>query len=302
VQAYDIFLSDTPAPPEAQGGQGWCFGLPPGIRAEQWPLDPNSGYPLMHGFTLLLPEDYRVHGPDIVALSFFATAPDHNDGGPEIADPGVQDMIEAPPQTPPADPALLPFWQRARAAHPRLHRMEDILGCAYAVILLTQAEYEGAACPPPPAVDSPLLVQVPAPQWLEAGAWAAHDRMNSAADRDHPPAGVHLHQAFQWVPRASDPNAGLPPRETYGDEPAEGGYQPYYYWLDGKIAAENWREHEWAMGHEILHIGGTMRPVQNIPEFSPFYIEFEESFGDYNFGGGNGQLDFKDMKFDWACG
>ena len=27
----------------------------------------------MHGFTLLLPEDYRCHGPEIVAVSFFAS-------------------------------------------------------------------------------------------------------------------------------------------------------------------------------------------------------------------------------------
>ena len=44
-----------------------------------------------------------------------------------------------------------------------------------------------------------------------------------------------------------------------------------------------------------------MYPVQGIPEFSPFYIEFEEVMGGCNFGGGNGQLDFRDMKFDWAC-
>ena len=45
-----------------------------------------------------------------------------------------------------------------------------------------------------------------------------------------------------------------------------------------------------------------MKPIQAIPEFSPFYIGFEESFGGYNFGTGNAQLDFKRMKFDWACG
>jgi hypothetical protein len=45
-----------------------------------------------------------------------------------------------------------------------------------------------------------------------------------------------------------------------------------------------------------------MRPCQAVPEMSPFYIEFEEYFGGYNFGTGNAQLDFKDMKFDWACG
>jgi hypothetical protein len=45
-----------------------------------------------------------------------------------------------------------------------------------------------------------------------------------------------------------------------------------------------------------------MRPCQAVPEMSPFYIEFEEYFGGYNFGGGNAQLDFRDMTFDWACG
>lgn len=61
------------------GNKGWCFGLPPGINQEQWPLDPNTGYPLMHGFTLLLPEEYRVHGVEVVALSFFAVAFDHGE-------------------------------------------------------------------------------------------------------------------------------------------------------------------------------------------------------------------------------
>jgi len=34
---------------------------------EQWPLDPVTGFPLVHGFTLRLPEDYRPQGPEIVA-------------------------------------------------------------------------------------------------------------------------------------------------------------------------------------------------------------------------------------------
>ena len=45
-----------------------------------------------------------------------------------------------------------------------------------------------------------------------------------------------------------------------------------------------------------------MRPVQGVPEMTPFYVEFEEYLGGYNFGGGNAQLDFRDMRFDWACG
>ncbi|WP_247771805.1 hypothetical protein [Bradyrhizobium sp. 192] len=72
-RAYDLQMLGRPV--DRARDQGWVFGLPPGITSAQWPLDPVTGYPLIHGFTLLLPEDYRVHGADIVALSFFATAP-----------------------------------------------------------------------------------------------------------------------------------------------------------------------------------------------------------------------------------
>ena len=61
--AYDIEMLTRSADGGAGSHHGWCFGLPPGISPQQWPLDPRSGYPLMHGFTLLLPDDYRVHGP-----------------------------------------------------------------------------------------------------------------------------------------------------------------------------------------------------------------------------------------------
>ncbi len=34
------------------------------------------------------------------------------------------------------------------------------------------------------------------------------------------------------------------------------------------------------------HFGGTANLIQSTPEFSPFYIEFEKSFGNSNMGGG----------------
>ncbi len=100
MNAYDIEIVNDAAH-AGEANHGWCFGLPPGIRPEQWPLDPDTGYPLMHGFTLLLPEDYRVHGPEIVALSFFSLAPDQNDGGPTSVD-GIREMLIDPPVQPPA--------------------------------------------------------------------------------------------------------------------------------------------------------------------------------------------------------
>lgn len=277
MQAYDIELLGRATPLPGEERQGWCFGLPPGMAPEQWPLDPHTGYPLMHGFTIRLPEDYRVHGPDITALSFFALAPDQNDGGPVAVD-GIEGQIIDPPAQPPDDPHLLPFWTAGRASHPRLHRMEDILGGAYAVILLTDEAFHGAPCRPPQLPpDNPFLAQTTVPDWLTSGYT--------------PP------DLLRWSPRQSDPNAGVPPDE-YGD----GGYQPHFYWENGIIAAANHRVHAWSKDHKPNHIGGTMRPIQAMPKFSPFYIEFEEHFGGYNFGGGNAQLDFRDMKFDWACG
>ena len=148
-RAYDLEMLDRPA--DRQQDQGWVYGLPPGITTAQWPLDPVTGYPLMHGFTLKLPDDYRVHGEDIVALSFFATAPDHNDGGAPD-DPEIREAVQA------------------RPAHPRLHRMTDILDYEYAALLLTRAEYDGAFATPPEPLD---LATAERPRWLVVGGAAA---------------------------------------------------------------------------------------------------------------------------------
>jgi hypothetical protein len=311
MQAYDIEMLTRSA--DRARDHGWCFGLPPGISPQQWPLDPANGYPLMHVFTLLLPEDYRVHGPEIVALSLFATAPDHNDGGPCCVD-GIAELVEAASPERPSDPDLVPFWQARLKQHKRLFRMKDILDCSYAVILLTQQEFNGPPCMPEPIADNRLLTMAPRPAWLDRGAAAAlwettfsiHTKLPV---EDYylykifgglPPQDLTFNRALQWSGRANDPNAGKAPRASWSSQAT--GYRSHFYWLDGNIKTENYREHDWAKDHKRNHIGGTMRPCQNIPAFSPFYIEFEEYFGGCNFGGGNAQLDFRDMKLDWACG
>ena len=306
MKAYDIDMLPRPADRSAADNHGWCFGVPPGIPPRQWPLDPVSGHPLMHGFTLLLPEDYRVHGPDIVALSFFATAADRNDGGAET-DPALAAAVLASGDAPPSDPDLAAFWHFGRDAHPRLFRMTDILGYAYAAILLTRAEFDGASCAPPRMDGNRFLARSERPAWLEAGTGAVYGRRYFPSPENAPekhgggPAdAVPVNRALRWTARANDPNAGKAPRE--GGSAEETGYQSPHYWIDDRIEKENYREHSWVAGHKPDHIGGTMRPVQGIPEFSPYYVEFEEYLGGYNFGGGNAQLDFRDMKFDWACG
>lgn len=281
-RAYDLQMLDRPV--DRARDHGWVYGLPPGIESEQWPLDAVTGYPLMHGFTVKLPDDYRVHGEDIVAVSFFATAPDHNDGGAPD-NPEIREAVAA------------------RPAHPRLSRMTDILDYEYAAILLTEAEYNGAFATPP----APLaLATAERPRWLEVGgASAFHESAPGYAKKllpSMPRADLAENRAIVLTARASDPNAGKGPQDTHVKRGPPTGYQPYYYYVDGVVSRDNFRLHDWGKDHAPNHLGGAMRPCQAVPEISPFYIEFEEYFGGYNFGGGNAQLDFRDMKFDWACG
>ena len=311
-KAYDIDILHRTALPGGADCDGWCFGLPPGILPAQWPLDPVTGYPLMHGFTVRLPEDYRCHGPDIVALSFFATAADQNDGGArtrkDLYDAVVGNGAGA------GEPALEPFHAAARSAHPRLHRMQDILGYEYAVILMTAEEFAGPFCSPPAQADNPFLRDQDRPRWLDAGAasffkWSAVPENLAENDAHYfkplfgsfPDGTLAWNRQVRLTPRTRDPNAGKAPMEDFGSGTSS-GYTSHFYWADGVVKTENYRLHDWTQDHKATHIGGTMRAIQAVPEFSPFYIGFEEYFGGYNFGSGNAQLDFRDMKFDWACG
>ncbi len=312
VRAYDINIQHNTVEPGADDCDGWCFGLPPGITPEQWPLDPISGYPLMHGFTIRLPDDYRCHGPEIAALSFFATAADQNDGGAR-ARPALREAVLGSGGAP-AQPELMPFYAAARSAHPRLHRMQDILGYEYAVVLLKTEEFAGPPCPPPLHEANAFLRANDRPGWLESGAvnyFKAEAVPTNLAEQDthyfkplfgdYPDGTLGWNRELRLTPRARDPNAGKAPMEDFGDG-TPSGYTNYFYWADGVVKTENYHLHDWAEDHKPNHIGGTMRPIQATPEFSPYCIGFEEYFGGYNFGGGNAQLDFRDMKLDWACG
>ncbi|HHL2459773.1 TPA: hypothetical protein ACQ30S_004107 [Yersinia enterocolitica] len=304
--AYDIKIASSSVGEVAlDKDHGWVFGLPRGISTEEWPLDPVTGSPLMHGFTLLLPEQYRCHGPEIVGFSFFATPAELNDGGAQI-DESFSDLVLN--GTPATKPTLVErVWNLARLKsskdpwrayrthaankHPRLHRMTDILAYHYAIILLTQDEINGPQTTPP---DLPMR-DGSKPIWMERGAAAGlepYQHKNLAAD---PESRIDWNLAIKFSPRVEDPNAGKTPQEDRGDGSTTSGYiSPYNRENDYAL-------HEWAKSHGSEHIGGTMRPVQAIPDMSTYYVEFEEYFGGYNFGSGNAQLDFKEMKFDWAC-
>lgn len=295
MNAYDLTIAPDPVDRSNPEHQGWCYGFPPGIAPTQWPVDPDSGYPLMHGFTLRLPEDQRVHGPETVALSFFACAPEHNDGMPET---GVssQKLLSDYPEAAPEDPDLAAMWQHLKNEHPRLHRMTDILDCAYAVILLTEAEYQGEFCRVPTYFNGPAFAEVTRPTWVDRGKPDSQPNPPGGFVRrkltGSPESSADFNRAILCKARAYDPNAGIRAEEF--PEPGAAYTSPF--------DRETYERLDWAKGFSAEHIGGTMFPVQGVPDIGPHYIGFEEYFGDYNFGGGNAQLDFENMKLDWACG
>ncbi len=304
MKSYNLNISQNRAVRTDSDCHGWCYGLPPGISSAQWPLDPANGYPLQHGFTLLLPEEYRCHGPDFVAFSFFASSIDHNDGGPTVKAPGIRPAMggaEAPD-----NPELKLFWEAEQRAHPHLSRMEDSLGIAYAVIMLIRAEFDGPFCAPPILVANRYRDALKPPAWLTIGGAASYWQFGSSCRwvRDifgEKPANDPIeNRAIHWTPRACDPNAGRIPYDEFLHDPTD------YVHPVCTITEENgktvFHDPEWIRGHEPNHIGGTMRPSQWVTRVSLYYIEFEEYFGGFNFGGGNAQLDFRDMIFDWSCG
>jgi hypothetical protein len=310
TKAYNIEMLHQEARP-GPDCHGWCFGLPPGISPRQWPLDPLTGYPLVHGFTLRLPADYRCHGPNIAGLSFFASCVEHSDGG-TVPDEAIQSAMTGAGA--PDDPRHLAFWKAAQDSHPHLHRMIDVLDDSFAVILLTEDELNGPFCPLPDTAAASALSHHATPHWLAVGGGrdffertaasfggGAQERFVMKILGDIPDARHDWNRALRWSPRTNDPNAGKAPEDPFGTKKVS-GYQKSYYYEGNEPKTENYRKHDWTADHASDHIGGTMQPIQATPRFSPFYVEFEEYLGGYNFGGGNCQLDFLNMQLDWACG
>lgn len=104
-------------------------------------------------------------------------------------------------------------------------------------------------------------------------------------------SGVSIAFPIRSAVRDNDPNVGKPARAREHQCKAS-GYIPAY--SDKGIELDLGR---WA---ELAHLGGTMAPNQGYPDFGPYYLEFEEAFGGFNFGGGNAQLDLEKMQLDWA--
>ena len=265
-KAFDIEFSDSNC------NQGWSYGGPVGIKTVQWPRSRVNGLPMAHIWTFLVPEEYRVKGENYVAISLFQ-ADDH------VADAveGVSNVINDKKEI--KNPNTQIFWdsllEYAENKHPMEIYLKDIIGGGWALIWLTQEEFNSN------------LTEIPNE---DETTFTNYDKSNgtSCFKQNEPPKYVKL------TTRENDPNIGRK-LEGYPDKKDKTAYINMYSVEGKKLNLE-----EKFFGK--THFGGTANPIQGVPEFSPFYIEFEENFGNSNMGGGNGQIDLLNDELDWACG
>lgn len=189
--ARDAARVAAAAPPVLSGWVGWAG---PSVGDAHWPRGPRTGEPMLHILTLELPEDYRVRGPGLPAISFFAGE------GPNVDDePTVRPTLDS------TDPFLRDLL--GHRPHPGLSLRRDAEGGAFAVVWLTREEFErGPAAAPAdgygrarPAGDT------------GHSAWATSTRVSGTE------IGGVLPTTGLWLVAVDDPNAGLAPRQHEWD-------------------------------------------------------------------------------------
>ena len=227
---------------------------------------------MAHIWTFLVPEEYRVKGENYVAISLFQ-ADDH------VADKveGVLNMINDKKEVKRSNAQI--FWdsllEYAKNKHPMEIYLQDIIGGGWVLIWLTKEEFNANT------------TELPDKDKSVFPNYDSFDGTN-CFKQDESPKYVKL------ILRENDPNIGRK-LEDFPDEEDENAYIDMH-----SDKGEELNLQEKFFGK--THFGGTANPIQSVPEFSPFYIEFEESFGNSNMGGGNGQIDLLNNELDWACG
>ncbi|NOQ72990.1 MAG: hypothetical protein GQ574_13355 [Crocinitomix sp.] len=151
--------------------------------------------------------------------------------------------------------------------------LEDIIGGGWTLIWLTQKEFESTL------TELPNNKNTVFPNYN-------NDEGTDCFQQNEPPKYVKLFE------RENDPNTG----RKLEDCPYEEDENAYIDMDSEKGEELKLRDRFWGK----THFGGTANPVQATPEFSPYYIEFEEGFGNSNMGGGNGQIDLLNNELDWA--
>jgi hypothetical protein len=188
IQAFDIWTDDDAA--EEAGGRlrlpaGWAGPEGPGIDARMWPRSPRTGQPMVHCFTLYLPETYRRRGPDLVAVAVYQWEDEAYAKGPTPAVSAVQAGL---PLT--VDQSTDPFWREfAQAqAHPQAQIADDGVASVLAMVWLNEQEYAGSRLSRPAAT-----------------SMTDGERDNASWRAKHGLYGP------LWLEVRDDPNAGIPP-------------------------------------------------------------------------------------------
>jgi hypothetical protein len=133
------------------GSAGWEYGLPPGLTAETWPRHRSNGLPLVHGFTVRVPERYRVRGADLVALSYLHPGESESYPVNERLKTRIQAILrgEAPSRIEADQPFFRALAAHARAQQPHTQWFTDLLQQTHAIVWHTEAELGGPRCPRP---------------------------------------------------------------------------------------------------------------------------------------------------------
>ena len=298
TEAFDLSIA-PPVSLDRRPAQGWCLGLPPGIEPAHWPLSPRSGLPMRHAFTLRLPEAYRTQGPDLVAITLFVDDPLEQDRPLDGLSAWVAGLADGASSA--SDPrfGLLASHYVPLPAHH--HRLQGAVGEEYRLVWLTQAQFDAPLATPPAVPPIPALAGRE-PAWLKGTCGDVFGPYHlpfsdSAAVQAWKALPAREALDFGWpirmTLREGDPNVGRPPRE-WEHQNRRSGYVPAY--SDEGQAMDLPR-----FAGTVAHLGGTMFPMQGYLDASAHYLEFEEAFGAFNFGGGNAQLCLRQMLFDWAC-
>jgi hypothetical protein len=259
---------------------GWAGGEGPGIDRDAWPRSPRTGFPMLHLFTLALPEPYRRRGDELSVVALFQ-ADDHV--AASTPDAGI--ALERGETT--SSTAFFADLVRAHGArHPQAVALKDCIDGNFALLWLRE---DALACRTAPPSDERATVDLPA-TGLNLNAW------------DHASAELPI-----WLAeREFDPNAGKSPVEVWTDEDDDEDGRPDYvpsdHYEDVVLTRSAKLKSFYEEVHGRSHLGGTCLPVQAMPAgLTPYFLEVEDGVGGANFGGGNMQLDLESGVFDWAC-
>lgn len=230
---------------------------------------------MVHLFTVLLPDEYRVNGEKRVALSVFQ-ADDH-------ASVKVEQVVAAFEGGAIEESGA--FWDDLRAyiahPHPEENYAKDLIGGGWAWVWMTEDEFDKGQGKP---LNASRLEGYETVDGMNAWDHSRKAEHLALVERDDPNVGYPLTRFAAWLDELGVDEVPEQPWPTY---------VPMFSELGERIGLDKLFDHG-------CHLGGTSSTGQNLPRFGPAYVEWTEAFGG-NLGGGTAQFDLKAGKLEWQC-